>query len=141
MKKTFFDTWGWVAIAHKGDSHNKVVVSFYRDFLINKGIPVTTDYVLAETITLLRARTEPEGVNLFIDTLLAAVKEDRILLEKIDDGKWKKAWQMSKKYADKPYISFVDFSSFVLMKELGVSEALTADRHFDDIGLGFKKLF
>ena len=48
---------------------------------------------------------------------------------------------MSKKYADKPYISFTDFSSFVLMKELGVSEALTADRHFEGIGLGFKKLF
>ena len=58
-----------MAIAHKGDSHNKVVVSFYGDFLINRGIPLTTDYVLAETITLLRARTEPEGVNLFIDTL------------------------------------------------------------------------
>lgn len=141
MKKIFFDTWGWVAIAHKDDSHNKVAVSFYRDFLINKGIPVTTDYVLAETITFLRARTEPDGVDLFIDTLLAAVKEDRILLEKIDEGRWKKAWQMSKKYADKPYISFADFSSFVLMKELGVSEALTADRHFENIGLGFKTLF
>ncbi len=48
---------------------------------------------------------------------------------------------MKKTFFDKPYISFVDFSSFVLMKELGVSEALTADRHFEGIGLGFKKLF
>ncbi len=141
MKKTFFDTWGWVAIAHKGDSHNKAVVSFYRNFLINKGIPVTSDYVLAETITLLRSRTEPEGVKLFIDTLLDGVKEERIFLEKIDEGRWKKAWEMSKKFADKPDISFTDFSSFVLMKELGVSEVLTADRHFEDIGSGLKKLF
>jgi len=141
MKKIFFDTWGWVAIAHKGDSHHKAAVSFYRDFLINKGIPVTTDYILAETVTLLRAKTNTEGVNLFIDTLLDAAKENRLLLEKIDEERWKKAWQMSKKYADKPYISFVDFSSFVLMKELGVSESFTADRHFEDIGLGFKKLF
>ena len=48
---------------------------------------------------------------------------------------------MVKKYNDKPYISFFDFTSFVVMKELGVSEVLTADRHFEDVGLGFKKLF
>jgi len=141
MKKIFFDTWGWVAIAHKGDSHHRVAVSFYRDFMVNKGIPVTTDYVLAETVTLLRAKTNPEGVILFIDALLDAVKENRLLLEKIDQERWKKAWQMSKKYSDKPYISFVDFSSFALMKEVGLSEALTADKHFEDIGLGIKKLF
>lgn len=141
MRKTFFDTWGWVAIAHKGDSHNKEAVLFYRDFLLNKGVPVTTDYILAETITLLRARTETGGVNLFIDTLLDAVKANRISLEKIDDGRWKKTWQVSKKYDDKPHISFVDFSSFVVMKELGISEVLTADRHFEDIGMGFKKVF
>ena len=34
-----------------------------------------------------------------------------------------------------------DFSSFVVMKELGVSQVLTADKHFENVGLGFKKLF
>ena len=139
--KVFFDTWGWVAIAHKGDSRNKEAVSFYKDFLLKRGVPVTTDYILAETITLLRARTESEGVNLFIDTLLYAAKEDRIILIKIDDERWKKTWQLTKKLIDKPYISFVDVSSFVVMKELGISEVLTADGHFEDVGLGFRKLF
>lgn len=141
MKKTFFDTWGWVAIAHKEDKQHKKVFSFYKTFLINNGIPVTTDYILSETITLLRSRTNIKGVNTFIDAILAAVKEDRILLEKIDDRKWLKAWELSKKYKDKPYISFVDFSSFVVMKELGIKEVLTADKHFETSGLGFKKLF
>ncbi len=80
MKKVFFDTWGWVAIAHKDDTHHTRVFSFYKSFLFKKGIPVTTDYILAETITLLRARTEPKGVAIFIDTILSAAKEKKILL-------------------------------------------------------------
>ena len=141
MKKIFFDTWGWVAIAHKDDTHHKEVASFYKTFLRDKGIPFTTEYVLAETITLLRARTEPDGLNVFIDAILEEIKKGRIVLERIDERRWEKAWNLSKKYYDKPYISFFDFSSFVVMKENGISDALTADSHFEEIGLGFRKLF
>lgn len=140
MKKLFFDTWAWVAIAHEDDAHHKKVTSFYKTFLLSKCLPVTTDYVLAETITLLRARTNSRDVAVFIDALLAA-KEGKIMLERVDEKRWSKAWEMSKKYNDKPYISFFDFTSFVVMKEINISDVLTADKHFEDIGMGFKKLF
>ena len=141
MKKVFFDTWGWVAIAHKNDSSHKKVVSFYQEFLLNKGIPVTSDYVLSETVTLLRAKTHPEGVSTFIDTLLEAAGNGRIQLETIDEKRWKKTWDLCKKYWDKPDISFVDLSSFSIMKEKRIVEVLTADKHFEEVGLGFRKLF
>ena len=141
MKKVFFDTWGWAAIANKNDTHHEKITSFYKTFLLKKGVPVTTDYVLAETITLLRAKTDPGGVAVFIDTIIEAVKNGVAVMERINEERWEKAWKMSKKYGDKPYISFFDFSSFVVMKELGVSQVLTADKHFEDVGLGFKKLF
>lgn len=48
---------------------------------------------------------------------------------------------MSRKFADKTDISFTDFTSFIIMKELRITEALTADRHFELVGLGFGKLF
>jgi hypothetical protein len=141
VKKVFFDTWGWVAIAHKNDIHHAKVVSFYKTFLLNKGIPVTTDYVLAETITLLRTKTDPKGVTVFIDTILDAVKKGRIIIEGINEERWERSWELTKRYYDKPYISFFDFSSFVVMKEIGVPDALTADKHFEEVGMGFKKLF
>ncbi len=141
MKKLFFDTWAWVAIAHEDDDHHKKVTSFYKTFLLNNGLPITTDYVLAETITLLRAITNPGDVATFIDALLVAAKEGKIMLERIDEKNWAKAWDLSKKYKDKPYISFFDFTSFVVMKETNVSNVLTADKHFENIGMGFKKLF
>jgi len=141
VKKVFFDTWGWAAIANKNDTHHEKTASFYKTFLLKKGVPVTTDYVLAETITLLRAKTDPDGVAVFIDTIIEAVKNGMAVMERINEERWEKAWKMSKKYNDKPYISFFDFSSFVVMKDLGVSQVLTADKHFEDVGLGFKKLF
>jgi predicted nucleic acid-binding protein len=111
MKKVFFDTWGWVAIAHKEDDRHKDALSFYKAYLLKKGIPVTTDYVLAETVTLLRAKTH--GVDVFIDAILSAAKEEKILIERIGEARWEKAWALSKKYQDKPDVSFVDRKAIV----------------------------
>lgn len=141
MRNVFFDTWGWVAIGHKNDSHNKEVTRYYNNLILSKVKPVTSDYILAESITLLRARTELTGVTTFFDAILTASKVGGIIIEKVDNIRWLKAWELSKKYKDKPHISFYDFSSFVVMKELGIKDALTADKHFEEIGMGFRKLF
>jgi predicted nucleic acid-binding protein len=104
-------------------------------------VPVTTDYLLSETISLLRSRTTVQGTATFIESILSAAQRGRILIERIGEERWLSAWHLSKKFADKPQISFPDFTSFVVMKELGLSEALTSDHHFEVVGMGFKKLF
>jgi len=141
VRKVFFDTWGWLAIAHRDDQRHGEATSFYRDFLVAGGVPVTTDYILTESISLLRARTSPKGTEKFIDGILAAQSTGRIKLERIGEERWSTAWKLSKRFGDKPDISFVDFTSFVVMKELRIAEALTADRHYELVGLGFKRLF
>lgn len=141
MKKIFFDTWGWVAIANKEDNYHRKAFSFYKDYLLKKGQPVTTDYVLSETITLLRTRTDVGGVIIFIDAINNAITNGKIILKRIDDKRWQKTWSLCKKYKDKPDISFVDFSSITVMKELNIREILTKDKHFENIGMGFSKLF
>jgi predicted nucleic acid-binding protein len=37
-------------------------------------------------------------------------------------------------------ISFTDITSFVVMRELGLSAVLTGDAHFEHVGQGFKRL-
>ncbi len=140
-QKVFFDTWGWIAIAHRDDCRHDDARSFYEKFIRTGGFPVTTDYILAETISLLRSRTTPKGCEEFIDRILACEKSGRVLLERINEPRWTAAWKLSKKFADKPDISFTDFSSFVVMKELRITDAFTADKHFVLIGMGFRKLF
>lgn len=139
--KVFFDTWGWLAIAHRDDRRHAEATAFYRDFIFAGGVPVTTDYVLAETISLLRSRTTPTGTESFIEGILAAERGGRVQIERISEERWSAAWRMSRKFADKPDISFADFTSFVIMKELRLAEALTADRHYELVGMGFKRLF
>ncbi|CAG0964964.1 type II toxin-antitoxin system VapC family toxin [Geobacter sp.] len=140
-RTVFFDTWGWLAIAHRDDRRHGEATAFYREFVLAGGVPVTSDYILAETISLLRARTTPKGTESFIDGILAAQRSERVRIERIGEERWQTAWKLSKKFADKPDISFADFTSFVVMKELRINEALTADRHFELIGMGFRKLF
>ena len=140
-RKVFFDTWGWLAIAHRDDRRHLEATAFYREFIVAGGVPFTSDYILAETISLLRLRTTPKGTESFIDGILAAQRSDRIRVERIGEERWLAAWKLSKKFGDKPDISFADFTSFVVMKELRITEALTADRHYELIGMGLRKLF
>lgn len=140
-RKVFFDTWGWLAIAHRDDRRHVEATDFYRDFIVAGGLPVTSDYILDETISLLRSRTSPAGTEQFIEGILAAHRSARVKIERISEEQWSAAWKMSRKFSDKTDISFTDFTSFIIMKELRIAEALTADRHYELVGLGFSKLF
>jgi len=51
---------------------------------------------------------------------------------------YREAQEQRSKYRDKPKISFTDFTSFVVMRELGVTEALTDDKHYLKVNLGFR---
>jgi predicted nucleic acid-binding protein len=140
-RKVFFDTWGWLAIVHRNDCRHTDATAFYRDFIVAGGLPVTSDYILDEVITLLRSRTAPSGTEQFIEGILAARHSGRVQIERVNDERWSAAWKMCRKFADKTDISFTDFTSFIIMKELRISEALTADRHFELVSMGFSKLF
>lgn len=75
-----------------------------------------------------------------MDGILAARKSDRIRIERIGEERWLAAWKLSKKLGDKPDISFADFTYFVVMKELRITEvpALRADRNgFKEVILAF----
>jgi predicted nucleic acid-binding protein len=141
MTPIFFDTWGWVAIANKNDKHHKDVFEFYKEFLLSRGVPITSDYVLSETFTLLKSRANIDGVIQFGEGLLQAISASKIILENITAPRWREAWEFLKRFRDKPRISFCDFSSFVVMRELDIREVLTNDAHFEQVGFGFKKLF
>lgn len=44
------------------------------------------------------------------------------------------------KFQDKPLISFTDLTSMVIMNERKISDILTEDDHFLQVGMGFRKL-
>ena len=92
--------------------------------------PLTTEWIIGETCTLLVARKRPHLVTRFLDYLeqsaaLLVLNPDEVLLVS--------AKEFIRRQAEQGY-SFVDCLSFCVMKERRISQALTTDEHFRKAG-------
>lgn len=92
---------------------------------------VTTDYVLAETATLIRMRDKtPSGHRLAVRMAASILRQEAAVLEKVTGGDVEQALRVFRGYKDHLF-SFVDCTSFVVMERLGLTHAFGFDRHFD----------
>ena len=126
---TLFDTSGFFALIDKRDPmHGKAVRWVEKQ---RKRIrPVSTEWVIGETCTLLVARKRPHLVARFLDYIddsaaLVLVNPDEMLLHA--------AKAMIRQQAEQGY-SFVDCISFCLMKERSIRNAFTTDTHYRKAG-------
>jgi len=137
---TFVDTWGWVALGNRRDAHHDSVTGLFRTFQ-SDGIPIyTSDYVLDELITLLFRRESYDRAAQFMETLLAAREAHELTVDRITSPCFDAAWELRKRFQDKPCISFTDLCSMAIMLERGISQVITDDDHFLHVGLGFETL-
>lgn len=134
----FVDTWAWVALACTRDQYHHRASAEHRRLLRAGRTYVTTDFVLSELIGHLYTTLTPAQAQAFINSLLAAADAGTSQLIHVSPQQFRRAWQMRQKYHDKPNISFVDFTSMVVMQDLGISEVFTGDAHFEQVGLGFR---
>ena len=114
----FVDTWALLALANRRDSFHSIASICYESIAERSFSLVTTDYVLDETITALFKEVRFDEATKFIQALLEAADSGQIVLEWIDEERFRSAWLLRKIYRDKPDFSFTDLSSFVVMKEL-----------------------
>jgi predicted nucleic acid-binding protein len=125
VNEIFFDTSGFFTIIdERGDLHQKAV-EWLRSRR-GKVRPVTTEWVVGETCTLLVSGKRPHLVAKFLDYL---DRSTALLLINPDDTLLRLAKAMIRRQADQGY-SFVDCLSFCLMKERRIAKALTTDGHF-----------
>ena len=123
----FVDTSAWFASFVPDDDHYQVA----SDWFDNNAQPLlTTDYVVDEILTLLKARGQlPVALSLgqqFFDGALAQVyhlTEDDLRL----------AWETFRRFSDKEW-SFTDCTSKVVIEKLGVTQAFGFDHHFRQFG-------
>lgn len=134
----FVDTWAWVALADRRDQYHSAAKAADQQFVRAHRKYVTSDYVLSETITYLYDALPAAHAQAFIEAILQAVDDGKFHLEHISADQFSRAWQMRVKYHDKPDISFVDFTSMVIMQDLGITEVFTGDHHFLHVGLRFQ---
>ena len=130
MKALFVDTAGWMACADAADpAHGPARAA--RDAALEAGrVLVTTDYVVDETLTLIRMRLSLAAAEAWWAQVEGS---SRVRHEAIDALRADKARSLMFRHRDKDY-SFTDCTSFVVMKELRLKDALTTDRHFRQMG-------
>ena len=134
----FIDTWAWVALALNKDQYHRKATAAHRRFVKQHRRYVTTDFVLSEVIAHLYSTLPPEKAQAFINTLFESADAGLHQLVHVSPEQFRRAWQMRQKYADKPDISFVDFTSMVVMQDLGIVDVFTGDQHFVQVNLGFR---
>ena len=87
---------------------------------------VTSDYILDETVTLMKSRNHFDRALHFGPHLL----EQRVtILEYIKPSDVEQAWIEFARYSDKEW-SFTDCTSYVVMKRIGTNRAISLDHHF-----------
>jgi predicted nucleic acid-binding protein len=130
MKALFVDTAGWVACADEADPAHSASCATRDAWLEAGGMLVTTDYVADETLTLLRMRLGLAAAEAWWRQVDGSA---RLRWESITHARADKARDLFFRFRDKDY-SFTDCTSFALMRELKLREALTTDHHFEQAG-------
>lgn len=126
----FVDTSGFYALLIRGDDRHEAAAKLLRESKRRQRRFVTTDYVLDETATLLKARGHAHLLSAFFETVLNSAV-CRVHWTDADDFLEIQAYFL--KHADQPW-SFTDCHSFRLMKKLRLTEALTKDGDFARAG-------
>src|SRR5215471_10219726 len=104
------------------------------------GAWVTTDYVLDETMTRLFTGTTFVQARKYMEGIFQASRAGLLDIEHVTADRFTAAWRLRLRYQNKPRISFTDFTSFTVMRELGIREVLTEDAHFEQVNLGFVRV-
>ena len=73
----------------------------------------------------------------FIEAILSASEQERLVIERITSARFARAWILRRQFRDKPSISFTDLTSMAVMQESGLADILTEDGHFTQVGMGF----
>ncbi|MCI4347345.1 MAG: PIN domain-containing protein [Thermoplasmata archaeon] len=127
----FVDTSAWYALMSEKDIHRAEAEKFFAE--VGRGgfgAPITTDYVLDETFTLLRLRWGVAPVRRLAELLRRSPTVHRV---RISETAFERSLTMMVSHADKRW-SFTDCSSFVTMRDAEVSRAFTLDHNFAEAG-------
>jgi len=133
MKQLFVDTSGWDALADKADKDHERALQF-RDEIAGECKLVTSNYILDELYTLLLMNVG------FQPTVDYKEKLDILIAEHVLDVVWingdlaKRAWDVFEQYNVDKLWSFTDCTSYVLMKNFGITEVFAFDHHFEQMG-------
>lgn len=127
MAEAFIDTSFVVALINQRDQYHVQAVELASQF--DKRSLVTTDAVLLEIGNAL-ARNFKEASIQIIEYFLTS---DEVEIIPLNTQLFARAFELYRSHLDKSW-GLIDCVSFVVMRDFGLSESLTADKHFEQAG-------
>lgn len=126
----FVDTGAWFAVQATDDAHHAEAAEVLPALIAASRSLVTTNLVVGETHTLLRLTKGYREAKKFLDALSQSRKLQRVFLtEDIE----RQAYRILEAYDDHPF-SYVDGTSFALMRQRRIRHAFAFDVHFRTAG-------
>jgi uncharacterized protein len=126
----FVDTGAWFALQVLDDRWHREAAETLQAMLTRGHMLLTTNLVVGETYTLLRRTQGHEAAFRFVETL---ERSPRLTQVHVDEDLEREVFALLRRYRDQAF-SFVDGSSFAVMRQRRVRRALAFDAHFAAAG-------
>jgi uncharacterized protein len=123
----FVDTGAWFSLAVPWDinhTHGRIWFESNTEPLI------TTDYVIDDSLTLLRSRREPERALMLGERLFSGELAEIYYISPEDI---EESWRTFRRFSDKGW-SFTDCTSKVVIEKFGIARAFSFDQDFRQFG-------
>ncbi|HPD15234.1 MAG TPA: PIN domain-containing protein [Planctomycetota bacterium] len=127
MRETFADTFYYLAMLHADDAAHERAVKFSSQLT---GPTVTTAWVLTELADGLAA---PATRGSFVRLLASLRADHKCIIIPASQELFELGMGLYQERPDKGW-TLTDCVSFVVMKDRGIRDALTADHHFEQAG-------
>ena len=122
----FIDSGGFYALISSQSESHEIAIAIMEDAAKQRRRAITTDYIIDETATLLRAR----GLSKLLCEFFRLTEESNALaVEWTTPDRFAMARKFMIKHLDQGF-SFTDCLSFIVMKELRLTDASATDDHF-----------
>ena len=130
LRAVFVDTGAWVALRYGRDQHHGRARTLLRRLRADAIGLVTTEWVMVEAVTLLKARGAVEHALVLGD----AIQAGRLghVVESTAERR-RRAWDLFVRYRDRR-VGWVDCASFAVMEELGLRQYFGFDEDFTRAG-------
>ena len=130
LGRVFVDTGAWFAIQVSDDAHHSAARRVLPVILERCRSLVTSNLVIGETYTLLRITKGYREAKRFLDTLAHSKKLERVY---VTEHLEQQAYGILGQYSEHAF-SFVDATSFALMRQAKMRHAFAFDTHFRTAG-------
>jgi uncharacterized protein len=127
LTELFLDSSYVIALVNERDQHHKLAMKMARE--LGDQPLVTTDAVLLEIGNGLARNFKSEAIAVIEEFL----SSDEVRVISVDMALFQTGFELYKTYQDKTW-GLVDCISFIVMRERGISDALTADADFGQAG-------